>query len=68
VVRAGFEGDIGRCPAEIPACSLLESNDFGVVPSVIVMRAFPEYGFAASEYAADGGIGAGQADRGVGEF
>jgi hypothetical protein len=68
MVRAGFEGDISCCPAEILACSLPESDDFSVVASVIVMRAFPEYGFAASEYASDGGIGAGQADRGVGKL
>jgi hypothetical protein len=47
---------------------LLEGNDFSVVPSVIVVRALPEYGVAAGQYAADGGIRAGQASCGVGEF
>ncbi len=62
VVRARFEGDVGRGSANavVESGGLLEGCDLGVVARVVVVRALTEDDVVAGENAADAGVGAGE--------
>ena len=64
VVRAGFEGNVSGCAANVVAASgsVFEGGYFGVVACVVEVCAFAEGFVAACEHAADGWIGRSETD------